>query len=100
MLLFAEILAIFKIITVLNFQFKKIFFFFLINISFTNLLIKTKILLFLTKVIGYNNYYIIYNSDLLVCGNKSIKAFNFNRFVGDNGVKKHIEIYKSGCSLF
>ena len=47
-------------------------------------------LLFLTIVIGYNNYFIIYNSDLLVCGNKSIKAVNFNWFVWDNGVFKNI----------
>ena len=33
---------------------------------------------FLPKVIGYNYYYIINNTYLLVCGNKSENAVNLN----------------------
>ena len=35
-------------------------------------------LLFLTIVIEYNNYYLIKNSDILVCGNISMRDVNFN----------------------
>ena len=35
-------------------------------------------LLFLPIVMGYNNYYSINNSDLLVCGNKTENTLNFN----------------------
>ena len=61
-------------------------------ISFTILLIKMKIfLLFLPIFIGYNNNYIINNSDLLVCGNKSENVVNFNWFDGEHFfVQKHI----------
>ena len=48
-----------------------------------------KFLLFL-PIVGYNNFYIINNSELLVCGNESIKAVNFNWSFGDNGLFKNI----------
>ena len=47
-------------------------------------------LLFLPIVIGYNNYYLINNSDLLVCGNKSENTSNFNWFVGENSLFRNI----------
>ena len=58
-------------------------------------------LLFLPIVMGYNNYYSINNSDLLVCGNKSENTSYFNWFVGENGFfKKNISIYKKHISTF
>ena len=57
------------------------------------------LLLFLPIVIGYNNYYIINNSDLLVWWNKSINTANFNWFVGYNGVSKNISKFTNEISL-
>ena len=71
-----------------------------INILFTILLIKTKIKIFLLFLpIGYNNYYSINNSDLLVCGNKSENAVNFNWFVGENGLFKNISKFTNEISV-
>ena len=55
-------------------------------------------LLFLPMVIGYNNYYIINHSYLLVCRNKSENAVYFFWFVGENGLFKNISKFAlSGC---
>ena len=56
------------------------------------------LLLFLPKVIAYNNYYSIKSSDLLVCENKSENAVNFNWFVGENGLFKNISKFTKEIS--
>ena len=55
-------------------------------------------LLFLPKVIGYNNFYSINSTDLLVCGNKQQNAVNFNCFVGENGLFKNISKFTNKIS--
>ena len=57
------------------------------------------LLLFQPIVIGYNNYYIINNSDLLVCWNQLINAAYFNWFVCDNGVFKNISKFTNEISV-
>ena len=60
-----------------------------ITLLLTILLIKTKMkifLLFLPIVIGYNNYYLINNSDVLDCGNKSENTSNFKWVVDENSL--------------
>ena len=70
-----------------------------ITLLLTILLIKTKMkifLLFLPIVIGYNNYYLINNSDVLICGNKSENTSNFNWFVGENSLfKTYLNLQKT-----
>ena len=56
-------------------------------------------LLFLPIVMGYNNYYSINNSDLLVCGNKSENTSNFNWFVGENSLFKNISQFTKNISV-
>ena len=56
-------------------------------------------LLFLPIVMGYNNYYSINNSDLLVCGNKSENTSYFNWFVGENGFFKNISQFTKNISV-
>ena len=56
-------------------------------------------LLFLPIVMGYNNYYSINNSDLLVCGNKTENTLNFNWFVGENGLFRNISKFSKNISV-
>ena len=48
---------------------------------------------------GYNNYYSINNSDLLVCGNKTENTLNFNWFVGENGLFRNISKFSKNISV-
>ena len=56
-------------------------------------------LLFLPIIIGYNNYYLINNSDILVCGNKSENTSNFNWFVSEDGFLRNISQFTKNISV-